>query len=153
VESMQIEVSQQLTHAEYRAVILNSVGLTKNAQKLRRLAALHSLAPGSLAGLDDIAAALGPEAISFQAMQQLVVDQVTTEMSGDNKAVRQLRKNADDLSRWLDGHEHLTKLKERAPDAQRLAQAAADLRSIDEGLREMRRAARGLLAARQEGSF
>lgn len=150
VEGMGIEVSQQLSHAEYRAVILNSVGLTKNALKLKRIAAQHSLAPGSLSGMDEIAAAMGPEAMSFQAMQQIVVDQVTSEMTSEQRTDRRLLKRAEDVAGWLDGHEHLTKLQARADDAQILAQRAREIAGLDELLRELRGAATKLVESEQE---
>lgn len=146
VEGMGIPVSMQMALSDYRGVILGAVGLTKEATKFRRLAVLHSLGgPGSMHGLEDIAAAMGPESISFQTLQSIVVDQVAMEISGDGKAQRELRKSAADVEKWLQIYDHLAKLSARQGEAERLAGTCKDIEQSDGQLRELRRAVLDLL--------
>lgn len=150
VEALGIKVTERLDLANYRGVILKSVARTRESQAFRRLAEEHSLAPGPLHGLDQIAASMGPEAISFKSLQAVVVDRISQEIAHGGETRSALKKNVRDVDKWLESQKHLSEVIARQPDAQALKAQAGELEKLDHQLRELARAARDLLARRKE---
>lgn len=151
IEALGVHMTQQLSLSEYRSVILNTGSLAKNALRLKHMAAEHSLAPGSLRGLDQIAAAMGPEAISFQALQEIVVDQVAQELTGEGGSMtKELRKSSEDVAKWLEAFEHQAKLMARTAESEQLVAQCKVLEAKDNSLREVRAAVVSLSATLQE---
>ena len=107
-----VTVTQKLYLHQYRSVILNERLATKEGQDLRRLAALHSLGPTALVNLDQIAAAMANEKISFRDLQNIVIDQVSDSqmdgVTGSNN--RSLQKDRKDVASWLDYTAQLAKV-------------------------------------------
>lgn len=129
VEAMGIEVSPKLFLHQYRSVILSENLSTKEGRELRRLAARHALGPRPLRHLDQIAAAMANEKISFRDLQSIVIDRVSdTEFGGGEVNQRTLKKNRSDVSRWIDDHKHLTAVMRHAPKAKEMAGGVAKLR-------------------------
>jgi Protein of unknown function (DUF3584) len=154
VENLGIPVEQKLTLSEYRSVILNERATSKNAASLRNLAAAYSLAPSgaTLQGLDQIAAAMGNEKISFRDLQDIVVERITSSISedGGRHTVREIKKGARDVSSWLNDLQHLRDLRARHPQADELAKACATVQSLDSSLRELRSAVKAQLISTLE---
>lgn len=129
VEAMGVEVSPKLFLHQYRSVILSENLATKEGRELRRLAARHSLGPKPLRHLDQIAAAMANEKISFRDLQSIVIDRVSdTEFGGGEVNQRTLKKNRSDVSRWIDDHKHLTAVMRLAPKAKEMATSVTKLR-------------------------
>ena len=119
VEAMGLPVTKMLVLSEYRAVILNERSLTKNSEELRKLAAVYSLGPKSLRNLDQIAAAMANEKISFRDLKEIVIERVS-DSKGDerNKSNnRELKKNKKDVTKWLEDRDHLAKIMAEKPNA------------------------------------
>lgn len=123
VEKMGFEVTRKLMLNQYRSVILNERLSTKEAADLRRLAAVHSLGPKSLANLEQIAAAMANEKINFRDLQNIVIERVS-DSQGDTAnpehSRRELKKSRNDVVQWLEAHDHMVAVSKAAPDAQKL---------------------------------
>lgn len=118
VEAQGLEVSRKLFLHQYRSVILNERQLTKEGAELRRLASVYSLGPAPLYNLDQIAAAMANEKISFRDLQNIVIEQVSDTQGGAPAAAsRELKRNRDDVSRWLDDRNHLARILAEKPRA------------------------------------
>ena len=117
VEALGVQVSRKLLLNQYRSVILNERQLTKEGAELRRLAAVYSLGPAPLYNLDQIAAAMANEKISFRDLQNIVIEQVSDAQGDAHSAAgsRELRRNRDDVSRWLDDRNHLARILAEKP--------------------------------------
>lgn len=121
VEAQGVQVSRKLFLNQYRSVILNERQLTKEGVELRRLAAVYSLGPAPLYNLDQIAAAMANEKISFRDLQNIVIERVS-DAQGDAHAAagsRELKRNRDDVSRWLDDRNHLARIMAEKPRVDR----------------------------------
>ncbi len=104
VEAMGVEVSRKLSLHQYRSVILNERLPTKEGVELRRMAAVHSLGPGALYNLDQIAAAMANEKLSFRDLKNIVVERVSDASTAANKTtnVKELKQNRESVVRWLE---------------------------------------------------
>ncbi|VTU45491.1 ATPase involved in DNA repair (plasmid) [Variovorax sp. SRS16] len=125
-----IEVSPKLHLHQYRSVILNERLATKEAVELRRLAERHSLGPRRLVNLNQIAAAMANEKISFRDLQNIVIDQVSDLPTEGAVAAnnRVLLKNRDDVTGLLDDCAHLAKIMKAEPTAQAMTAKADALK-------------------------
>lgn len=123
VEEMGYEVTRKLMLNQYRSVILNERLSTKEAADLRRLAAVHSLGPKSLTNLEQIAAAMANEKINFRDLQNIVIERVSdsqSDVANPGQSRRELKKSRNDVSQWLEAHDHMVAVSKAAPDAQKL---------------------------------
>lgn len=143
-EAMGRQVTPAMDPAQYRCVILGDRAETRDMVRFRRLATEHSLAPRSLRGLEQIAAAMGPEALSFGTLQGIVVGRVNARMGAEGKAVLELKKPARDVLSWIASHEHLSRVQAKADDARALSARCAELQTLDFELRGLRVAAQTL---------
>lgn len=144
-ESLGAVVTQAMTPSEYRCVILADKAETKDMVKFRRLAVEHSLGPVSLKGLDRIAEAMGPEALSFDSLQEIVIRQIEAHLGADGKSMRELKKPAKDVVSWLAHHEHLAHVQSKAADAVELSKACAQIQLNHSELSQMRGAVEALI--------
>ena len=123
VEEMGYEVTRKLMLNQYRSVILNERLSTKEAADLRRLAAVHSLGPKPLTNLEQIAAAMANEKINFRDLQNIVIERVSDsqgDVANPGQSRRELKKSRNDVSQWLEAHDHMVAVSKAAPDAQKL---------------------------------
>jgi hypothetical protein len=136
VEALGYAVSRKLFLHQYRSVILNERLLTKEGGELRRLAALHSLGPAPLYNLDQIAAAMANEKISFRDLQNIVIERVSDAQADASPAAgsRELKRNRDDVSRWLDDRDHLAKIMTARPDAEKMLARASRVKGLHTAL-------------------
>jgi Protein of unknown function (DUF3584) len=94
----------KLTTAEYRTIILNLRGNTKDAQKLRTLARSYSFAPRAMPNLDRLVASVVKEHVSFSDLIQVAVSMVHEETgangpAGGNKL--QLKQTKSEINDWI----------------------------------------------------
>ena len=131
VESLGYAVSRKLFLHQYRSVILNERLLTKEGGELRRLAALHSLGPAPLYNLDQIAAAMANEKISFRDLQTIVIERVSDAQADASPAAasRELKRNREDVSRWLEDRDHLAKIMAARPEAEKMLTRAGRVKA------------------------
>lgn len=114
-----IEVSPKLHLHQYRSVILKERLPTKEGAELARLAERHSLGPKRLVNLNQIAAAMANEKISFRDLQNIVIDQVS-DQNNDAAAAsnnRVLLKNRDDVTGLIEDCAHLGRIMQAEPMA------------------------------------
>lgn len=132
VEAMGVEVSRKLTLHQYRSVILNERLPTKEGVELRRLAAVHSLGPGALYNLDQIAAAMANEKLSFRDLKNIVVERVSDASTAANKStnVRELKQNRESVLHWLEERTHLVGIMKHRPVATKLADGVTKIKRI-----------------------
>lgn len=133
VEEMGYEVTRKLMLNQYRSVILNERLSTKEGTDLRRLAAVHSLGPKPLTNLEQIAAAMANEKINFRDLQNIVIERVS-DSQGDvatpAQSRRELKKSRNDVTQWLEAHDHMIAVSKAAPDAQKLKVKADRVKAI-----------------------
>lgn len=117
-----INVSPVLQLNEYRSVILNERMSSKNAKQMMLLARDHSLGPRPLRNLNQIAAAMANEKISFRDLQNIVLERVAEDQATESKRqnVRELRQRREDVTTWLDSRTHMADILKRKPDADRM---------------------------------
>ncbi|WP_167468434.1 ATP-binding protein [Cupriavidus plantarum] len=94
----------KLTTIEYRTIILNLRGNTKDAQKLRTLARSYSFAPRAMPNLDRLVASVVKEHVSFSDLIQVAVSMVHEETgvngpAGGNKL--QLKQTKSEINDWI----------------------------------------------------
>jgi hypothetical protein len=154
VESLGYSVSRKLFLHQYRSVILNERLLTKEGGELRRLAALHSLGPAPLYNLDQIAAAMANEKISFRDLQNIVIERVSDTQADASPAAasRELKRNRDDVSRWLDDRDHLAKIMAARPEAEKMLARAGRVKGLHLALTTLHLAVQQALS-QSEGEF
>lgn len=129
VEAMDVAVTRRLALHQYRSVILSENLPTKEGRELRSLSALHSLGPKPMRHLDQIAAAMANEKISFRDLQSIVIDRVSdADAGGAEVSQRTLKKNKGDVVSWLDNYKHLSKVMRLEPKARELAQRVTTIR-------------------------
>lgn len=141
IEAMGVEVSPAMSLSQYRCVILGDKAATKDMVRFRRMAVEHSLAPGTLRGLEHVAAAMGPETLSFGSLQEIVIGRIGARLGAEGKTVRELKKPAKDVISWLAHYDHLSRVQAKAPEARELAGVCKDIQQADFDLRELRAAA------------
>ena len=117
-----INVSPVLQLNEYRSVILNERMSSKNAKQMMLLARDHSLGPRPLRNLNQIAAAMANEKISFRDLQNIVLERVAEDQATESKRqnVRELKQRREDVTTWLDSRTHMADILKRKPDADRM---------------------------------
>lgn len=133
VEEMGYEVTRKLMLNQYRSVILNERLSTKESAELRRLAAVHSLSPKPLTNLEQIAAAMANEKINFRDLQNIVIERVSDsqgDVANPAQSRRELKKSRNDVSQWLEAHDHMVAVSKAAPDAQKLKVKADRVKGI-----------------------
>lgn len=132
VRAMGFDVSRKLFLHQYRSVILNERLPTKEGADLRALAAKHSLGPAPLYNLEQIAAAMANERISFRDLQSIVIERVsdaTPENSAHNN-MRELKQNREAVSRWIEARNHLGDIMARRPDADKLKERISKVKGL-----------------------
>lgn len=122
-ERMGAQLSQKLHLNLYRSVILKERLHTKEGQRVRDLAERHSLGSRPLTHLDQIAAAMVNEKISFADLRNIAIDRISDTSSSDKPSTitRELRKRPKDVVKWLDDLNHLNSVMGKAPLAQAVA--------------------------------
>ena len=97
-----INVSPVLQLNDYRSVILNERMSSKNAKQMTLLARDHSLGPRPLRNLNQIAAAMANEKISFRDLQNIVLERVAEDQATETKRqnVRELKQCREDVTTW-----------------------------------------------------
>lgn len=141
VEGMGFRVERKLGLSEWRDVILNQRANTKEGQRTRELAALHSLGPKSLHGLEQIAAAMANEKLSFKDLQNVVLDRVQEGQEAETpvkRTTKEFRQNIKEVKLWLEARDHLAKLLAKKGDALRLKEQCSGISMLVQGLVEMR---------------
>jgi len=131
VEAMGFAVSRILSLSEWRAVVLKEGAQTKDSAQLRDLAHVHSLGPKSLHGLDQIAASMANERLSFRDLQNIVLDRVMDSRGEDapKQNTRELKQSREAVTGWLENREHLVRLRDRRPDARKLREMCEVIRT------------------------
>lgn len=119
MDNNKYQVSQKLYLHQYRSVILNERLATKEGVKMRELAAMHSLGPSPLYNLDQIAAAMANEKISFRDLENIVIERVTDAHFDGNvpNNSREIKKSRGDVARWLEDRDHLARIMANRPEA------------------------------------
>lgn len=127
-----INVSPVLQLNEYRSVILNERMSSKNAKQMALLARDHSLGPRPLRNLNQIAAAMANEKISFRDLQNIVLERVAEDQATDSKRqnVRELKQRREDVTAWLDRRAHMAEILKRRPDADRMMERVKSLKGL-----------------------
>ncbi len=122
VEAMGLMVERKLFLHQYRSVILNEKLATKEGADLRRLAAKHAISPTPLYNLEQIAAAMANEKISFRDLTNIVIERVTDsgQDTGGGASVKELKQSRDAVVKWLRSREHIASVMALQPDATRL---------------------------------
>ena len=117
-----INVSPVLQLNDYRSVILNERMSSKNAKQMTLLARDHSLGPRPLRNLNQIAAAMANEKISFRDLQNIVLERVAEDQATETKRqnVRELKQCREDVTTWLESRSHMAEMLKRKPDADRM---------------------------------
>lgn len=141
VEAMGVEVERKLMLHQWRAVVLGERTVSKDGAELRRLAALHSLGPKPLQGLDHIAAAMANERLSFKDLQTIVLERISSAMGDDRQNVREIKRNGRDVAAWLENAQHLSDLKELRSEEKRLTELCTVVATADERMRSIHAAA------------
>lgn len=146
VEAMGYQVERRLHLHEWRSVILNEKVPTKEGAEMRRLAAVHSLGPDSLHGLDAIAASMANERLSFRDLQGIVIDRVTDAPADGSprQTTRELKQSREAVTGWLEMRSHLLQLRERRPDAVLLRQRCDEVARLHHQLCALNAAAKQL---------
>lgn len=145
VEAMGYQVSHKLELHQYRAVILNERVLTKEGTDLRRLAALHSLGPKALYGLDQLAASMATERVSIRDLRNIVIDRITDSQSNDGGAEHHLKLDRGKITTWLDARDHLAAVMARISDVKEIRDCEQKIRVLDLELNGMHVAVKGAL--------
>lgn len=129
-ERLGAQLSQRLPLNLYRSVILNEKLPTKEGARIRDLAAKHSLGPGPLTHLDQIAAAMANEKISFRDLQNIVIDRITDQGVNvrANSNNRDLRKKRKDVVKWIHDRDHMVRVMAQAPQAKILKERVERVR-------------------------
>lgn len=132
VEALGFQVSRKLLLNQYRSVILNERVMTKESDEMRRLAAVHSLGPKALYNLDQIAAAMANEKISFRDLRTIVIDRVSDAQSDGSGSMssRELKRNRGDVSHWLDDRDHLAKIMAARPESEKMQNRITKVKGI-----------------------
>ena len=130
-ERLGARLSQKLPLNLYRSVILNEKLLTKEGARIRDLAAKHSLGPVPLTHLDQIAAAMANEKISFRDLQNIVIDRISDQGVNDraNLNNRDMRKKRKDVVKWIHDRDHMVRVMAQAPQAKILKERVDRVRS------------------------
>lgn len=130
-ESLGARLSPKLPLHLYRSVILNERLHTKEGMRMRELAARHSLGSHALTHLDQIAAAMANEKISFRDLQNIVIDRVADMGATDrpNVSTRELRKSRKDVVKWIEDRDHLARVMTQEPQAKSLSQRIDRIRT------------------------
>ena len=143
-----INVSPVLQLNEYRSVILNERMSSKNAKQMALLARDHSLGPRPLRNLNQIAAAMANEKISFRDLQNIVLERVAEDQATESKRqnVRELKQRREDVSTWLDSRTHMADISKRKPDADRIKARIGRIKGVHMELCSLHVAVKAALA-------
>lgn len=143
-----INVSPVLQLNEYRSVILNERMSSKNAKQMMLLARDHSLGPRPLRNLNQIAAAMANEKISFRDLQNIVLERVAEDQATESKRqnVRELKQRREDVTTWLDSRIHMADILKRKPDADRMKERIGRIKGVHMELCSLHVAVKAALA-------
>ena len=143
-----INVSPVLQLNEYRSVILNERMSSKNAKQMMLLARDHSLGPRPLRNLNQIAAAMANEKISFRDLQNIVLERVAEDQASESKRqnVRELKQRREDVTTWLDSRTHMADILKRKPDADRMKERIGRIKGVHMELCSLHVAVKAALA-------
>ena len=143
-----INVSPVLQLNEYRSVILNERMSSKNAKQMMLLARDHSLGPRPLRNLNQIAAAMANEKISFRDLQNIVLERVAEDQATESKRqnVRELKQRREDVTTWLDSRTHMADILKRKPDADRIKERIGRIKGVHMELCSLHVAVKAALA-------
>jgi hypothetical protein len=143
-----INVSPVLQLNEYRSVILNERMSSKNAKQMALLARDHSLGPRPLRNLNQIAAAMANEKISFRDLQNIVLERVAEDQATESKRqnVRELKQRREDVTTWLDSRTHMADILKRKPDADRMKERIGRIKGVHMELCSLHVAVKAALA-------
>ena len=143
-----INVSPVLQLNEYRSVILNERTSSKNAKQMALLARDHSLGPRPLRNLNQIAAAMANEKISFRDLQNIVLERVAEDQATESKRqnVRELKQRREDVTIWLDSRTHMAEILRRKPDADRMKDRIGRIKGVHMELCSLHVAVKAALA-------
>lgn len=131
-----IDVSPVLQLNEYRSVILNERMSSKNAKQMMLLARDHSLGPRPLRNLNQIAAAMANEKISFRELRNIVLERVAEDQATETKRqnVRELKQRREDVTTWLESRGHMVDILKRKPDAGRMKERVTRIKGVHKEL-------------------
>ena len=143
-----INVSPVLQLNEYRSVILNERMSSKNAKQMTLLARDHSLGPRPLRNLNQIAAAMANEKISFRDLQNIVLERVAEDQATETKRqnVRELKQRKEDVTTWLESRSHMAEMLKRKPDADRMKERIGRIKGVHLALCSLHVAVKAALA-------
>ncbi|MCY1338405.1 hypothetical protein D9M68_223490 [compost metagenome] len=99
-----VNFTPKLTTSEYRSIILNLRGNTKDSQKLRLLAREYSFTPKAMPNLDRLVAAVVKEHVSFSDLIQVAVGMVNEEIGSASTTDRNkllLKQTKSDITDWI----------------------------------------------------
>ena len=152
-EAMGYQVSHKLELHQYRAVILNERVLTKEGTDLRRLAALHSLGPKALYGLDQLAASMATERVSIRDLRNIVIDRITDSQANDGGAEHHLKLDRAKITAWLDARDHMAAVMGRVDDVKDIRECEQKIRVLDLELNSMHVAVKTALKELERSSL
>ena len=143
-----INVSPVLQLNEYRSVILNERMSSKNAKQMMLLARDHSLGPRPLRNLNQIAAAMANEKISFRDLQNIVLERVAEDQATETKRqnVHELKQCREDVTTWLESRSHMAEMLKRKPDADRMKERIGRIKGVHLALCSLHVAVKAALA-------
>ena len=143
-----INVSPVLQLNDYRSVILNERMSSKNAKQMTLLARDHSLGPRPLRNLNQIAAAMANEKISFRDLQNIVLERVAEDQATETKRqnVRELKQCREDVTTWLESRSHMAEMLKRKPDADRMKERIGRIKGVHLALCSLHVAVKAALA-------
>ena len=97
-----IKHTKMLTAAEYRHVILKTASMSKDRDKLRKLAYENSFGPRPLDNLDRLVATMVKQAINFEDILQVVVSMVQRDLGqGAERSRISFKQPPSLIKRWL----------------------------------------------------
>lgn len=121
---------------------------SKNAKQMMLLARDHSLGPRPLRNLNQIAAAMANEKISFRDLQNIVLERVAEDQATESKRqnVRELKQRREDVTTWLDSRTHMADILKRKPDADRMKERIGRIKGVHMELCSLHVAVKAALA-------
>ena len=153
--SQEISVTPKLNGTDYRTVILGLRTLTKEAFKLRRLAADYAFGPKPLPNMDRLVAAMVKDHVNFTDLIQVAVGMVQEELGSGITAGRgnlKLKQGKGALAQWIIDREMCSQSIKLRPDSDVLYSRVHEYSQQEISLRTMRVNVQALWKDRTERS-
>ena len=146
---LNIPTTGKLTTSEYRSVILRTPAVSKEREKLRRLAVEWSFGPKQLDNLDRVVAAMVKKHINFADIVQVAVSLVQHDLGqGAERAKLTFKQGKAPIERWLRNREACAEAFRLAPEFAELDDDLRDHRAAEARYRACRADVAALTVAR-----